>query len=94
MMTPRERIFTTLDHREPDRVPLDLGATMETTVHIDEYGLLKERLGIATDREVGVKHLTAQFSIIDREFQEAIGADARGTEPRTPVMPEIRERGE
>lgn len=88
-MGPRERVHATLDHREPDRVPIDLGATMETTIHIDEYALLKERLGIAVEREVGTKHLTAQFAVIDREVQEWIGADVRGTEPRTPVRPEI-----
>ena len=67
---------------------------METTIHIDAYDLLKRHLGIATDREIGVKHLTAQFSVVDREVQEHIGADARGTEPRTPVQPEIVEQGE
>ena len=93
-MTPKERVCTTLDHREPDRVPIDLGATMETTVHVDEYALLKRHLGIATEREVGVKHLTAQFGVVDREVQEAIGADVRGTEPITPEQPEIRRRDE
>ena len=93
-MMPKERVFTTLDHREPDRVPIDLGATMETTVHVDEYALLKEHLGIAVERELGIKHLTAQFAVIDREVQEAIGADVRGTEPRTPVQPVITRRGE
>ena len=91
-MTPKERVCTTLDHREPDRVPVDLGATMETTVHIDEYELLKAHLGIAAEREVGVKHLTAQFAVIDREVQEAIGADVRGTEPITPEQPQITRR--
>ena len=26
-MNPRERILAAIEHREPDRVPLDLGAT-------------------------------------------------------------------
>ncbi len=93
-MTPKERVFTTLAHREPDRVPIDFGATMETTAHVDAYALLKEQLGICTDRDVGVKHLTAQFAVVDREVQEHIGADVRGTEPRTPEWPQIEERGQ
>jgi len=93
-MTPSERVFTTLDHREPDRVPIDFGATMETTAHVDAYALLKQRLGICTDSEVGVKHLTAQFAVVDREVQEHIGADVHGTEPLTPELPEITQRGE
>ena len=93
-MTPKERVFTTLDHREPDHVPIDLGATMETTVHVDEYQLLKEHLGVAVERPVCVKHLTAQFAIVDREVQERIDAQVRGTEPLMPEQPEIRRDGE
>lgn len=93
-MTPRERVFTALDHREPDRVPIDFGATMETTAHVDAYALLKERLDLGAEREVGVKHLTAQFALVDAEVQEHIGADVHGTEPRTPVMPEVTRQGD
>jgi len=56
--------------------------------------LLKRHLGLATDREVGVKHLTAQFATIDPEVQEYVGADVRGTEPQTPEPPEIHRRGD
>lgn len=32
-MTSKERILTALEHREPDRVPYDLGATTDTGIH-------------------------------------------------------------
>ena len=32
-MNSRERILTTLDHREPERVPFDLGACQVTGIH-------------------------------------------------------------
>lgn len=43
-MTSRERILTALDHREPDRVPLDLGSMM-STIEVEPYRQLKKYLG-------------------------------------------------
>jgi len=31
----RERVLTALSHKEPDRVPVDLGATGDARIHID-----------------------------------------------------------
>ncbi|MCX6567416.1 MAG: methyltransferase, partial [Candidatus Aminicenantes bacterium] len=46
-MTRRERVLTALDHREPDRVPVDLGAMRSTGISAVAYGRLKEYLGLA-----------------------------------------------
>ena len=40
-MTHRERLLTALNHKEPDRVPLDLGGTGGSTLNIDAYQNLK-----------------------------------------------------
>ena len=93
-MTPRERVFIALDHREPDRVPIDLGATMETTIHVDAYALLKEHLGICVDKAVEVKLLTAQFAEVDPEVQEYVGADVRGTNPLPAEDYEVEQDGD
>lgn len=45
-MTSRERVVTTLEHREPDRVPFDC------TFSYEGYLRLKEYLGLETDKEV------------------------------------------
>lgn len=44
-MNPRERVLTSLVHKEPDRVPLDLGG-MPTTIEVIPYNELKKYLGI------------------------------------------------
>lgn len=80
-MTSRERVLTALNHKEPDRVPLDFGATMETTISLKLYDQLKERLNIKVGDPVDIKLLTAQFADVDPEIQKAIGADVRGTQP-------------
>ncbi len=46
-MTSRERVLATLAHREPDRVPVDLGATPSSGISAIAYGNLKRHLGLA-----------------------------------------------
>jgi len=43
-LTPRERVLTALAHREPDRVPIDLGGN-QTGIHKDAYRVLLDHLG-------------------------------------------------
>jgi uroporphyrinogen decarboxylase len=43
-MTPRDRVLAALDHREPDRVPIDLGGN-QTGIHRTAYEALIEHLG-------------------------------------------------
>jgi uroporphyrinogen decarboxylase len=47
-MTRRERVLAAIDHREPDRVPVDLGAMRSTGITAAAYGKLKRHLGIAS----------------------------------------------
>lgn len=44
-MTPRERVLAALNHREPDRAPIDLGGC-QTGIHRDAYTDLLEHLGM------------------------------------------------
>lgn len=47
-MTSRERILAAIDHREPDRIPIDCGAMRSTGIQAIAYNRLKEHLGIKT----------------------------------------------
>ncbi len=47
-MTSRERVLTTLDREQPDRVPIDLGGN-QTGIHKFAYRALIEHLGIDDD---------------------------------------------
>ena len=46
MMTSRERVQAALEHRQPDRVPLDLGGTHQTGMHVDAVYKLRQALGL------------------------------------------------
>ncbi len=50
-MSPRERVLTALDHREPDRVPFDLGG-FQTGIHLQAYRALTAHLGQPEEPEV------------------------------------------
>lgn len=45
-MTSRERILAAVEHREPDRVPVDFGATPSSGISAIAYGNLKRHLGV------------------------------------------------
>ena len=49
VLKPRERLLITLDHREPDKVPLT------TRLWLDTKLKLREHYGVATDEELYVK---------------------------------------
>ncbi len=49
-MTPRERVLSAIDHREPDRVPIDCGAMRSTGIQAIAYNRLKARLDIGNGR--------------------------------------------
>jgi uroporphyrinogen decarboxylase len=45
-MTPRERILEALDHRLPDRLPVDFGAMRSTGIAASAYCRLRRQLGL------------------------------------------------
>jgi hypothetical protein len=46
MMTSRERVNLALQHKEADRVPLDLGGSTVTGMHVDTVYALRQALGL------------------------------------------------
>jgi uroporphyrinogen decarboxylase len=48
-LTARERVLAALEHREPDRVPIDVGGTSFSTLIGRAYERLKAELGVTSD---------------------------------------------
>ena len=46
-MISRERVLAAIEHRQPDRVPVDLGATPSSGISAIAYARLKQHLGIS-----------------------------------------------
>ena len=46
-MTSRERVLASINHEEPDYVPLDLGGTPSSGISAIAYNNLKKEMGIS-----------------------------------------------
>lgn len=75
-ITPRERVRLALSHKEPDRVPLDLGSTGNTGITAIAYRKLLSYLGI--EAEVVVWDRMQQLAIPDERVLLRLGIDTRG----------------
>ncbi|MFB0508551.1 MAG: uroporphyrinogen decarboxylase family protein [Thermodesulfobacteriota bacterium] len=51
-MSHRERVLTTLNLQEPDRVPLDFGSSIATTIIMPAYESLKKYLGLEHETQI------------------------------------------
>jgi len=79
-MKSRERLLTTLNHREPDRVPFDLGSTQVTGIHVVAYRNLRQALGLPPV-EVQLCDSIQQLALPDDDVIERLGVDVRGLFP-------------
>lgn len=73
-MTSRERVLTTLDHRVPDRVPLDLGASRVTGVNPAPYAALRRLLGLPA-QPPRVMDVWQMLAWVEEPVVEALGLD-------------------
>ena len=73
-MTSRERILTALNHREPDRVPIDLGGHRSSAISAIAYPKLRAALRLEP-RPVYVYDPVQQLAVADDDVLEWSGAD-------------------
>lgn len=73
-MTSRERIMAAIDHREPERVPVDLGASTVTGISAMAYNKLKQSLGV--DTPTRVFDVVQQLAVVDPGVTDLVGSDA------------------
>lgn len=78
-MTSRERVALALDHREPDRVPLDLGGCAVTGMHASVVYKLRQALGLDTPgTPVKVVEPYQMLGQIGPDLMDALGVDVVG----------------
>jgi len=73
-MTPRERVLTTLDHREPDRVPIDLSGHRSSGIAATVYPKLRACLGLP-EKPVRVYDILQQLAVVDEDVLDRFGVD-------------------
>jgi uroporphyrinogen decarboxylase len=76
----RERLLKTLTHQEPDRVPLDLGSTQVSGIHVIAYQRLRQVLGLPPVEAQICDHIQG-LALPDTDVIERLGVDVRGLFP-------------
>ena len=76
IMTSRERVLAAIDHKEPDRVPVDLGGTTVSGISTIAYHNLKKFLGIETGH-TRVFDLIQQLALVEDEIVNHFQLDVR-----------------
>ena len=89
-MTHRERVLTALAHKEPDRVPLDLGGSAYS-INDAHYFKLKEYLGIKGDIEPYRQGHTGNY--YDERVLECLDIDFRHVGMRSAGKTQINPDG-
>jgi len=75
-MTPRERMKVALSHKEPDRVPIDLGASIVTSITKAAYVPLREHLGLPVE-DVQIYDQVQQLPYLAEDLLERFRVDTR-----------------
>ena len=82
---PREHLRSALAHQQPDRVPLDLGASATSGIHVSSVYRLRQALGL--DRPGTPVKVTEPYQMLGEvapDLQDALGVDVVGLpSPRT-----------
>ncbi len=79
MATSRERVQLALNHKEPDKVPLDLGSSAVTGMQANSVYLLRQALGLdAPGTPVKIVEPYQMLGEIKPDLMDALGVDVVG----------------
>ncbi|MCC6859574.1 MAG: methyltransferase [Bryobacterales bacterium] len=76
-MTAKERVLNALNHREPDGVPVDLGGTAVTGIHVTCVAALRDYYGLEK-RPVKIHEPYQMLGWVEEDLKAALGLDVEG----------------
>lgn len=84
-MDSRQRVLDALNHKKPDRVPVDLGATFITGLHCSVVEALRDYYGLEK-RIVKVHEPYQMLGYFDEDLKQCIGVDVEGVVPNNTIF--------
>ncbi len=90
-MTDYERVLTSLNHQEPDKIPLDIGGTMVSGININALKGLKKHLGL--NEPAKVKDVITQMAHTDDELIERLQIAVKNVGPKIPLASQLKDMG-
>ena len=91
LMTPRERVWAALNHKEPDHVPLDINGTCCTSLTKVAYENLRDYIGFPPDSR---PHISSRVMCTVRALEDLLlhyRTDTRPVFLKPPRVSKIRE---
>ncbi len=91
-MTSRERVLAAISHRQPDRVPLDLGGTRNSTMVMEGYDRLRRHFGVSGEPKI----LERMMRVVEigEPILRTLHIDTRGIYPGGPTKGVAGDLGE
>ena len=83
-MTSRERVLSSINHEEPDRVPIIIGVSNATSMKMNLYRSLKRKLGVYAQDRYLYDWLELGTADIDEQTLQRLKSDVRGVTDRIP----------
>jgi len=73
-MNSKDIVLSAIEHKETERIPVDLGGSIQSTIHAYAYAALKETLGIG-DGNVTISDTFILSAKVEDSVREALGID-------------------
>jgi len=90
-MTSYERVKAALEHKEPDKIPFDLGGTMVSGINVNALADLKKYLGFSSSAEV--KDVITQMADTDEDVLKYLEVDVKNVGPLVPKESRLKDLG-
>ncbi len=82
-MTRRERVLAALSLQQPDRVPIDIGGTVNSSIVVEGYARLKAHFGLQADDALCNRMM--RVVKVDERILQAFDIDTRGVFMGAPI---------
>jgi uroporphyrinogen decarboxylase len=90
-MTHRERLLAAVSHRQPDRVPIDLGGTRDSSLVAEAYEKLKKHFGFTAENKLSDRMM--RVVEVDEKLLQTLDIDTRAVFPGAPTQGRAKELG-
>jgi len=82
-MTHRERVLAAVSHKQPDKVPIDLGGTRDSSLVAEAYEKVKKYFGVEAEEKLCDRMMRVVH--VDERILQALDIDTRAVFPGAPT---------
>jgi uroporphyrinogen decarboxylase len=82
-MTHRERVLAAVSHKQPDKVPIDLGGTRDSSLVVEAYEKVKNYFGLQDENKLCDRMMRVVH--VDERILQALDIDTRAVFPGGPA---------